>query len=340
MRTPPRYDVDTMSRDADATGTPEFRRLRTARGRRRKTLISSIIVLMMMGGFAWALAGQWSEVAAALRTQSAAIVLASLLAAMTGTWVSFEIWRGTLGVLGNPIPRTSGSSLFFTSQLGKYLPGSVWPVLAQMRWGRALGIPQRHMALAFLLTLGLSVALGLLLGLPVIPVVLRYAPELPPLTVLAVIPLLLVLLVPGVVNGLLGLLLRALRRPALEKPLRARDLGRGVVWGLVFWLVYGGHVWLLAVGAGADPLAAVVPAVGGFALAFSLGPLLVVFPAGAGVREAVLTMALATVVTTPQAAAIALSSRGLLLATDGLLALATTAARGRAERAAAAPEAC
>ena len=102
-------------------------------------------------------------------------------------------------------------------------------------------------------------------------------------------------------------------------------MARGVAVVAAFWLVYGGHVWLLAVGLGADPLEALPVAIGGFAIAFSIGPLLVVLPAGAGVREAVLVVLLAGVLTTAEATAVALTSRGILMLTDGLLAMAAGA---------------
>ena len=88
--------------------------------------------------------------------------------------MSFLLWRGTLararvaGWRGAPAAR-----LFFVAQLGKYLPGSVWPVVAQMRMGRELGIPRQRTALAFLLTLGLSVLVGMLVGLSALPALLR-----------------------------------------------------------------------------------------------------------------------------------------------------------------------
>jgi uncharacterized membrane protein YbhN (UPF0104 family) len=139
------------------------------------------------------------------------------------------------------------------------------------------------------------------------------------------VPVLLALLVPSVINALLDRALRLLRRPGLDRPLAGRDIARGVLWALAFWLVYGGHVWLLTVGLGADPLDALPVAIGGFAIAFSLGPLLVVLPAGAGVREAVLVVLLSGVLTTAEATAVALTSRAILVLTDGLLALAAGA---------------
>jgi uncharacterized membrane protein YbhN (UPF0104 family) len=139
---------------------------------------------------------------------------------------------------------------------------------------------------------------------------------------LLAVPVLLALLVPRVLNTLLDRALRMLRRPGLEAPLAGRDMARGVAWAIAFWVVYGGHVWVLAVGLGADPWRALPVAIGGFAIAFSLGPLLVVLPAGAGVREAVLVLLLHSVLSTSEATAVALTSRGILMATDGLLALA------------------
>jgi hypothetical protein len=180
------------------------------------------------------------------------------------------------------------------------------------------------MGLAFLLTLGLATLVGVLVGLAALPALLR-AEGSGVLWGLLAVPVLLALLVPSVINALLDRALRLLRRPGLDRPLAGRDIARGVLWALAFWLVYGGHVWLLTVGLGADPLDALPVAIGGFAIAFSLGPLLVVLPAGAGVREAVLVVLLSGVLTTAEATAVALTSRAILVLTDGLLALAAGA---------------
>ena len=283
--------------------------------------MSGLLLVAMVVAFGWALSGRWSEIVDRLGDQDPFVLLGSLALALAGVWMSFELWRGTLATLGSPVSRRPAARLFFLSQLGKYLPGSVWPVLAQMRMGRELGIPRQRMGVAFLLTLGLSVLVGLLVGLVALPALLR-AEGRGVLLGLLVLPVLLSLLVPAVLNGLLSRGLRLLRRPPLPTPLAGRDITRAVLWTLAFWVVYGGHVWLLAVGLGADPLHALPVAIGGFAVAFSIGPLLVVLPAGAGVREAVIVVLLAGLLTTPEATAVALTSRGVLMLTDGLLALA------------------
>ncbi len=286
----------------------------------RRTLVSALLVVAMVAAFGAALHGRWSQIVDRLRDQNPAVVLGALALALVGVVLSFVIWRGTLAVLGSRLAPRPAARLFFVTQLGKYLPGAVWPVVAQMRLGKELGVPKQRMGLAFLLTLGLSTLVGVLVGAAALPALLRAEGRVVLLGLLAV-PVLLALLVPRVLNALLGTGLRVLRRPGLERPLHERDVLRGVASTLLFWLVYGGHVWLLAVGLGADPLRALPVAIGGFAIAFSLGPLLVVLPAGAGVREAVLIVVLLVVLPAPDAAAVALTSRGVLMATDGLLAV-------------------
>jgi uncharacterized membrane protein YbhN (UPF0104 family) len=286
----------------------------------RRAAVSGALLAAMVLAFGWALAGRWSEIVDRLGDQRPAVLLGSLALALAGVYMSFLLWRGTLTALGSELPVRPAARLFFVTQLGKYLPGAVWPVVAQMRMGRELGVPRQRMALAFLLTLGLATVVGVIVGAAALPALLRAEGRVVLLGLLA-LPLLGALFVPAVLNRVLELALRVVRRPGLDQPLAGRDVARGVGWALAFWLVYGGHAWLLAVGLGADPLDALPVAIGGFAIAFSLGPLLVVLPAGAGVREAVLVVLLAGVLTTPEATAVALTSRGILMLTDGLLAV-------------------
>ena len=288
----------------------------------RRALVSGLLLLLVVVAFGWALAGQWSDVVDALRDQSPWVLLGALGLCLLAVWMSFLLWRGTLRALGSPLAVQPAARMFFVAQLGKYVPGSVWPVVVQMRLGKENGIPKQRTALAFLLTLGLSVLVGLLVGVAALPALVE-AEGRGVLWGLLALPVLLALLVPRVLNQLLNRGLRLLRRPPLDEPFAGKDMARGVAWTLLFWLVFGLHVWLLAVGLDADPWETLPVAIGGFAVAFSIGPLLVVLPAGAGVREAVLVVLLAGVLTTSEATAVALTSRGLLMATDGLLALGT-----------------
>jgi len=245
--------TDEGAADADRSGGRSWRR----------SVVSALAALVAVAAFGWALKGQWADIIEQLKRQHPAVVVTALLVALLGVFMSFLLWRGTLRVLGSTLPRRPAARLFFVTQLGKYLPGAVWPVLAQMRMGRSLGVPRQRMGLAFLLTLGLATLVGILVGVAALPALLEAEGRVVLLGLLAV-PVLLALLVPRVLNTLLDRALRLLRRPGLESPLSGRDMARGVGWAIAFWVVYGGHVWVLAVGLGADPWQALPVAIGGF----------------------------------------------------------------------------
>jgi glycosyltransferase 2 family protein len=110
-------------------------------------------------------------------------------------------------------------------------------------------------------------------------------------------------------------------------------------WAIVSWLCYGVHVYLLARQLGAEGGALLwLQCTGAFAAAFASGPLLLIVPAGAGVREAALLLLLGSTLTAPVAAVIAVVSRLLFIVGDlAWSAVATLTARRRAVRPPAAP---
>jgi glycosyltransferase 2 family protein len=268
-----------------------------------------------LGALAWALAGQWGAVRPLLGQLSPASLAAALAAVLGGILATFLCWREVLAGLGGRLPVVAGARVFFLGQLGKYLPGSLWPVMAQMELGRDYRVPERASGSAVGVFLLLLVGTGLV-------VAAATAPLLGPDGVhaywwlLAVLPLALLVLVPPVLNRLLALAMRLARRPPLPGPLSAGEILRAAAWALVSWLAYGLHVWVLAgqLAAGGPPLLA--RAVGAFAAAWCAGFLLVVVPAGAGVREAALVLLLGGVLTRPQATVVAVVSRLLFVVGD------------------------
>ena len=131
------------------------------------------------------------------------------------------MWRALLADLGSPLHVVDAAKVFFVGQLGKYIPGSLWPVLAQMELARDLGVPRPRSAAAFFLTYPVYLATGLLVAVATLPVlagdsVARYA------WLAALLPLLVAALHPRVVNAVLNLGLRLIRRPPLERPLSRR----------------------------------------------------------------------------------------------------------------------
>ena len=72
--------------------------------------------------------------------------------------------------------RPAGSC--FIGQLGKYIPGSVWPILTQMELGARANVPRSRSASASILTMILSLVTGLLVAAVTLP----FAHVTPPVT--------------------------------------------------------------------------------------------------------------------------------------------------------------
>jgi hypothetical protein len=283
-------------------------RLRTAL--RVAFLLTAAVVIVL------ALRRQGSGVTDAVRRTGVAASVASLAAALVGLFASAMVWRALLTDLGTRLPLRTALHVFFLGQLGKYLPGSVFAVAAQMQLGRSQGVSRSRVGTASLLFMGVLVSAGLLVSAVALPLTspdaLRHY-----FWVLAALPVGLVCLAPPVLTRLVALLLRALRRDPLERALSWAGVGSALAWALAMWAAYGVHVLLLLLPqdtSGSANLAAL--SLGGYALAWTVGFLVLLAPAGAGLRELVLVLALAPVLDSAAATAVAVVSRGVMTLGD------------------------
>jgi uncharacterized membrane protein YbhN (UPF0104 family) len=285
-------------------------------------------VVVTVGLGAYAVAVDWPAVhkgLASIGFWPAAAALAAVLAALLAL---MQVYRVLLGALGSPLPARVAAQILFVGQLGKYLPGSVWPILAQMELGAAHQVPRRRSATASVLTMLLSLLGGILVGLVVLPF---SAGPTPYRWVFWFAPVILVCLYPKVLNQILDRLLRLARRPGLEQPLTGRAVATSLAWGVVGWACYGLQIWFLADRLGLSGPSGLLLAIGAFAFAWCAGFLVILAPAGAGIRELVLIGLLAPVIHLGPATAVALVSRLLVTAAD-LLSAGTAAWFARRSR--------
>jgi len=153
-----RSAVDAGTRPAEPHG-----------GARRKAVAVAAVVAVVVGA-AYAIYRERHPFGDALHRVGVWPMVLSLVVGAAGTAVTFPLWREVLGGLGVRLPWGPGARVFFTSQLGKYLPGSMWPLVMQMEAGRARGASRRTMIAGNLLTIVLSCCVGLLVACVALPV--------------------------------------------------------------------------------------------------------------------------------------------------------------------------
>ena len=104
----------------------------------------------------YAVVRQWPEVRAGLASLGFVSVAGAMVGVLLALLATMQVWRVLIGALGSPLPVGASARVMFIGQLGKYLPGSVWPVLAQMELGTAHRVPRHRSASASVLTMLLT----------------------------------------------------------------------------------------------------------------------------------------------------------------------------------------
>lgn len=277
-----------------------------------------------LGILFWRLAGNAEGALEAVWRIGLPAVLGSFLCAAAGLGASGLAWRSLLRGVGAPLDRRSAVRVFFTGQIGKYIPGAVWAYVAHAKLGREHGIPASSTTAASVLFVTAHTATGAVVAGLVLPfasgaVFDRFG------WVALLAPLLLACLHPRLVLPVLRWLHRMLGRGSAPERVCGPAIGAALGWLALTWIGYGlSTLFLLAPVTGADTDALLAPmALGGFALAWTVGFLaagvLVVTPAGLGVREVVLLMVLGPVVSGDgAAAAVVLLSRVVHTLADGV----------------------
>jgi hypothetical protein len=215
--------------------------------------------------------------------------------------------------LGTGAP-LSWITLFFKSQLAKYLPGSVWQYAARVGLARSRGVPvQRGVvsitaevgysalaaAAASSLVLGWGAASGVLVGLAgLLALAFAFRPRLARL------------LAQVSAVGSRG----PIDRQSVLAALQAAPAAIGLY--LAVWGLYGIAFWTTGRALFAIPASEIPRYIGVFALAWLAGLVAFFAPGGIGVREAVIAALLTSHLGEANAIVVAASSRVVLSAID------------------------
>ncbi|MGO1315654.1 MAG: lysylphosphatidylglycerol synthase domain-containing protein [Cellulomonadaceae bacterium] len=292
-------------------------------GRRRgwRSLARGAAVAVVLIFVVTLLVTNWDGVRAAFVRLTVGDAVVSLATAGAGILASMLSWRAVVEGAGSSIGLRAASRVFFLAQLGKYVPGSVWPIVAQMELSQRYAVPRARAAFAALTQMLVGVASGIVVAAAAL--VLSPSSALDRYWWVSLVGGgALVCLAPPVLNfgvRVAGRLTAG--RLELAEPLPWSAIGRATVWAVVMWLAFGLHVWVLAARMSPHAQGLWLLSTGGYALASVVGILIVVLPAGAGAREAVLVLAFAGAMGRDDALVVALVSRFVMLAADLLGAL-------------------
>jgi uncharacterized membrane protein YbhN (UPF0104 family) len=296
--------------------------LRITRSRWLRLAFAVLAVALLL----YAIVAQWHDVAPRFRQLSILGLASSAVLVLLGMFAMLKSWQVLLAGLGSNLGLAAAGRIFFIGQLGKYVPGSVWPIVVQMELGADAGVPRSSSVLTLLFIYLLYSTSTALVSASCLPWVTHRVPVW--LAVLAAV-IGIALLLPPVINKLIRIGMKLLRQPEAAR-MRPRAIVTSFGWALGMWGCFGLHILVLAHDM-RHPLSThlVLLAVGGYSCAWICGFLFILAPAGGGVRELVLTALLAGTIGHDDAFAVALVSRLMMTVADLLCAAVGAGSLGR-----------
>ena len=289
--------------------------------RRRRALSTAlrvlgvVLALAAVAFLATTLVEEWPEVSAALADAHAVPILAAWVCAAGAMWGLAVLWLGSMRAFGAHPGLVEVSAWYFAGEMGKYLPGGIWPVVGRGELASRSGVARSVAYGTTLLSLGLMVLGGLLLCVVLLPFSLGGG-DVPAALHLALLllPLGLAVLHPAVLGRVFSVLRRATRGRVDLQAAPWRDMLALVATSVPTWALVGMSSWLVGRGLGYEmDLPRTVLAA---TLAWVAGFLAVPVPAGAGIREVVFVAA--SGLGTVEATVVATVARFLFILVDAV----------------------
>lgn len=246
---------------------------------------------------------------------------------LAGFLVSAGLWGRMVRELGGPaLGFVESASIYFTANLGRYVPGKVWQLAGLAYLAERAGVRAPLAVAAAVLVQATSLAGATVVGAAALLGEPRPLSGWGPWAAGGIVVALAITTLPPVFRGILGLWFRLTGNPG---PREFRPgMGFGIRWVGIFagnWIVYGAAFWLMAGSFGVE--ASFLHLGPAFAAAYVLGYAMVFAPAGLGVREGFLIAFLQPVTGGGPAAATAVLARFWMTAVELLPAAAFAGGR-------------
>lgn len=259
---------------------------RVSRRARVLTAVGLVLGLAAVGFVVKTLVDSWPEVSEEIRTAEAGwLVAAAALAVLSMVSMAWN-WRFVLRLLGAEVSARRVVPWYFVGELGKYLPGGIWPVVGRGELARRHGVTRSRAYASVALSLAVLYLAAMFVAAAFLPFALSGGDFSPWMLCLLALPVGVGLLHHRVLERMVAFAGRLAKRPLDVEIPRWTDSLILVARYVPTWLLVGTATWCVArsIDAGASYPRVMFASV----LSWIAGFLAVPVPTGAGIRETVL----------------------------------------------------
>jgi len=265
-----------------------------------------------------AIAQQWDSVRSSIGDARPGWLVAGLVLGGLAMLAVALPWRHALKLVGIDAPLLATVVWYFVGEIGKYVPGGIWPVVGRAELARRGGHPRPAAYASVALSLGALYLACMLMVALLLP--LRFLDDGSDwLWILVLLPIGLALLHHRPLGWMVERAERAMKRKlTVQIPPWSASLGL-VLRYIPAWLLIGTSTWCVT--RAFDPHAGWMTVAPAAMLSWVVGFVLVPVPGGVGVREAAFVALVGTTVPAGVRATAAVVARLLFMVVDALGAL-------------------
>ena len=270
------------------------------------TILIIATIFFFLGGYLWL---NWDELSQYQWDINIGGLINSYVILLFYFVIAVYIWQRLLGEIGAKLKLGESFRIWFSSQLGKYIPGKVWASLGRIYLCQQVGISKRISLTSIIFEYGLITVSAFIFGMPLLifwtdkEIVNRFLP------ICYLIPVALLMLHPKIFEKIANfILIKFKKNPIALNFSYIRMLGF-VVFYVFAWIIMGLAFYYFINSIYVIDFTYYPVLAGILALSILAGFLCFFVPAGLGVREGVLTGLLSIYLPLEIAIVIAIGSR-------------------------------
>lgn len=311
---------DDVDPDLDSSTTDAADATEQAASHRRRRLAgysSAIGIIVAFAGLAFVgrtLTSNWSETQETLRDAEWVWLVVAIPVCLAGMTAVGLPWRRAMDLMGAKVNYREILTWYFPGQLGKYVPGAIWPLVGRGEMAVRGGVPRGAAYGSVGLSLALTYLAATLTAIILLPLALLSGDtDTTTLLVFALLPVGLAMLHPAVLQRLVGTAEKVLSKDVKVAVPAWGDTVRLLLMHVPAWFLIAGATCLVT--RAFDPSPEYGQIMFATVLSWIIGFIIVPVPGGIGVREAAFAAA-ATSLNDDVAATVAIMARLCFIVAD------------------------
>ena len=275
-----------------------------------KKFLKYIIVVSIIFFLIKSLYSNWNQLSTYNWKPNLLLLSLSFIFALIHLLAMAWCWRRILIKIGGSLSIRKGLQIYFSSQLGRYIPGKVWVVLGRVSSCNQEGISKIKTTASIVYEVVISIFAASLFFIMSIPfwefnkisnkIGIYYI----------IIPFCLFILIhPKIFNKGVNIVLKQLRKEPIKISMPYRDILEILLLDIIFWAFLGVAFYLFINSTYTLSINKAPIVAGIFSISWVIGFLSFLTPGGIGVREGVLTFLLSYQMPVAMAVFIAILSR-------------------------------